>query len=182
MRWPSVVVPVIEASMRLTLVNHRSIRPLLVAVAALSTLAFFPAVAHASVGQPAPVTGGLPLTNTTETIGPGINLQHVKALDQKGWYNAQFLTVDLSNSAVSTDLLTSGPVASGGPLSAAANKAGAVAGVNGEFFDIGNSNAALGGEVQDGQLLKTSDIGGRQHVGVSQDGIAQLVDLAVDSN
>ncbi|WP_345630512.1 phosphodiester glycosidase family protein [Rugosimonospora acidiphila] len=156
-------------------------RPLLVGVAALSTLAFLPNAAYASGSQSAPVTGGLPLVNTAEKIGPGINLQHVKALDQKGWYDAQFLTVDLSNSAVSTDLLTSGPVASGGPLSVSANKAGAVAGVNGEFFDIGNSNAALGGEVQDGQLLKSADIGGRQHVGVSDDGIAQLVDLTVNA-
>ncbi|XVQ82730.1 hypothetical protein ACQP2K_28255 [Microbispora siamensis] len=116
-----------------------------------STLAFFPAAAHASVGPPAPVTGGLPLINRTEEIGPGVDLRHVKALDRQGWYDAQFLTVDLSNSAVTTDLLTAGPVASGGPLSVAANKAGAVAGVNGEFFDIGSSNAALGGEVFQGR-------------------------------
>ncbi|MEV4299734.1 phosphodiester glycosidase family protein [Microbispora rosea] len=146
-----------------------------------STLAFFPAAAHASVGPPEPVTGGLPLINRTEEIGPGVGLQHVKALDRQGWYDAQFLTVDLSNSAVTTDLLTAGPVASGGPLSVAANKAGAVAGVNGEFFDIGSSNAALGGEVQNGQLLKTADIGGRQHVGVGDDRIARLVDLTVDA-
>ncbi|MFE9863913.1 hypothetical protein ACFYPZ_14365 [Streptomyces sp. NPDC005506] len=129
----------------------------------------------------APITGGIPLINTSEKIGPGIDLQHVKALDQKGWYDAQFLNVDLSKRAVGTDLLTSGPVASGGPLSVAANKAGAVAGVNGEFFDIGASNAALGGEVQNGQLVKSADISGRQHVGVSKDGIAQLVDLTVNA-
>ncbi|WP_162641508.1 phosphodiester glycosidase family protein [Streptosporangium sp. 'caverna'] len=161
--------------------NHRYTRPLLVALAAATTLSALPAAAYADGSQPAPVTGGIPLINTVEKIGPGINLQHVQALDQKGWYNAQFLTVDLSNSAVGTDLLTAGPVASGGPLSVAANKAGAVAGVNGEFFDIGNSNAALGGEVQNGQLIKTADIGGRQHVGVSKDGIAQLVDLTVNT-
>ncbi|WP_433379047.1 phosphodiester glycosidase family protein [Actinoplanes sp. CA-142083] len=129
----------------------------------------------------APATGGIPLIDTAERIGPGIDLKHVQALDASGWYDARFLTVDLSNRAVSTDLLTSGPVASGGPLSTAANKAGAVAGVNGEFFDIGNTNAALGGEIQNGQLLKTADANGRQHVGVSKDGVAQLVDLAVDA-
>jgi len=167
--------------MKLMVLNHRRTRTLLPALAVAATLVVAPAAAYADSGQPAPVTGGIPLINTTEKIGPGIDLQHVKALDQKGWYNAQFLTVDLSDRAVSTDLLTSGPVASGGPLSAAANKAGAVAGVNGEFFDIGNSNAALGGEVQNGQLIKTADIGGRQHVGVSADGIAQLVDLTVNT-
>ncbi|MEV4177463.1 phosphodiester glycosidase family protein [Nonomuraea sp. NPDC049709] len=155
--------------------------PLIVALAAATTLAALPAAAYADDSRPAPVTGGIPLINTAERIGPGIDLQHVKALDQKGWYDAHFLSVDLSNSAVGTDLLTAGPVAFGGPLSVAANKAGAVAGVNGEFFDIGNSNAALGGEVQNGQLRKTADIGGRQHVGVGGDGIARLVDLTVDA-
>ncbi|MEU6344565.1 phosphodiester glycosidase family protein [Streptomyces sp. NPDC046977] len=162
--------------------NHRRARPLLVVLATATALAAAPAVAYADSSRPAPVTGGIPLVNTSEKIGPGIGLQHVKAVDQKGWYDAQFLTVDLSNSAVGTDLLSSGPVASGGPLSDAVNKAGAVAGVNGDFFDIGNSNAALGGEVQNGQLVKTADIsGGRKHVGVSKDGIAQLVDLTVNT-
>ncbi|MFJ5214437.1 phosphodiester glycosidase family protein [Streptomyces sp. NPDC088354] len=162
--------------------NHRRARSLLVVLATATALAAAPAVAYADSSRPAPVTGGIPLVNTSEKIGPGIGLQHVKAVDQKGWYDAQFLTVDLSNSAVGTDLLSSGPVASGGPLSEAVNKAGAVAGVNGDFFDIGNSNAALGGEIQNGQLVKTADIsGGRKHVGVSKDGVAQLVDLTVDT-
>ncbi|MFB9834144.1 phosphodiester glycosidase family protein [Actinoallomurus acaciae] len=158
--------------------SHRS---LLVAFAAATIAVASPVAAHAQGSPPSPVTGGIPLVNTTEMIGPGISLQHLKALAPSGWYDGQFMTVDLSNRAVSTDLLTSGPVASGGPLSTAANKAGAVAGVNGEFFDIGNSNAALGGEIQNGRLIKTADIGGRQHVGVSDDGIAQLVDLTVDT-
>ncbi|MFI6085150.1 phosphodiester glycosidase family protein [Streptomyces sp. NPDC051217] len=187
--------------------NHRRTGSWLLVLATATALAAAPAVAYADsgpvgpvvvapanidpvtgvpvTGAPAtgaPVMGGIPLTNTSEKIGPGIDLQHVKALDQKGWYDAQFLNVDLSKRAVGTDLLTSGPVASGGPLSEAANKAGAVAGVNGEFFDIGNSNAALGGEVQNGKLLKSADISGRQHVGVTKDGIAQLVDLTVNAN
>ncbi len=167
--------------MKSMVLNHPRKKLLLVALAATTTLVVAPGAVYADGGPPAPVTGGIPLINTAEEIGPGINLRHVKALDQKGWYDARFLTVDLSDKAVSTDLLTAGPVASGGPLSVAANKAGAVAGVNGEFFDIGNSNAALGGEVQNGQLRKTADIGGRQHVGVGKDGVARLVNLMVDA-
>nr|WTB32089.1 phosphodiester glycosidase family protein [Streptomyces sp. NBC_00830] len=166
------------------------VAPVVVAPANVDPVTGVPVTGAQTTGAPvtgapaggAPVTGGIPLINTSEKIGPGIDLQHVKALDQKGWYDAQFLNVDLSDRAVGTDLLTSGPVASGGPLSVAANKAGAVAGVNGEFFDIGASNAALGGEVQNGQLVKSADISGRQHVGVSKDGIAQLVDLTVNAN
>lgn len=166
------------------------VAPVVVAPANVDPVTGAPVTGAQAAGAPvtgapaggAPITGGIPLINTSEKIGPGIDLQHVKALDQKGWYDAQFLNVDLSKRAVGTDLLTSGPVASGGPLSVAANKAGAVAGVNGEFFDIGASNAALGGEVQNGQLVKSADISGRQHVGVSKDGIAQLVDLTVNAN
>lgn len=167
--------------MKVMVLNHRHMTPMVAALATAATLAVSPAAAYAD-SPSAPVTGGIPLINTTERIGPGISLQHVKALDQKGWYDANFLTVDLSDRAVSTDLLTAGPVAFGGPLSEAANKAGAVAGVNGEFFDIGNSNAALGGEVQNGQLVKSPDISGRQHVGVGSDGIAKLVDLTLDAS
>ncbi|MDN3354969.1 phosphodiester glycosidase family protein [Actinomadura sp. DC4] len=171
-------------------VNHRAARPLLVALAAAAALVVLPAPAHADAdaGQPLPVTGGLPLVDTTERIGPGIDLQHVQALDQNGWYNGRFLTVNLSDSAVSTDLLTAGPVASGGPLSEAADKAGAVAGVNGDFYDLGNSTAAHGAEIQNGKLLKTSNLGGPEaaqtqpHVGVSEDGIAQLVNATVSAS
>lgn len=160
----------------------RQIVPLVGTIATAASLLVSPAAASAAPAQPqAPVTGGIPLVDTVEKIGPGIDLKSVKALESSGWYDARFLTVDLSNKAVGTDLLTSGPVASGGPLSEAARKAGAVAGVNGEFFDIGGSTAALGGEIQDGKLLKTADVSGRQHVGVSKDGVAQLVDLAVDA-
>jgi 3',5'-cyclic AMP phosphodiesterase CpdA len=166
--------------MRSKALRPRHFVPLLGVAATAVTLLASPAMASPAPPQ-APVTGGIPLVDSDEKIGPGIDLRHVNALDANGWYDAQYLTVDLKNGAVSTDLLTSGAVASGGPLSVSANKAGAVAGVNGEFFDIGNSNAALGGEVQNGKLVKTADTGGRPHVGVSKDGIAQLVDLAVDA-
>lgn len=174
--------------MRTTTLHPRWSRPLAAAVATATLLTALPSVAQANVA-PADVAPAdlaqadeLTLTNTLEDVGPGISLRHLKAVDEGGWYDARFLTIDLAEDAVSTDLLTAGPVASGGPLSVAANRAGAVAGVNGEFFDIGNSNAALGGEVQGGVLRKTSDISARPHVGVSQDGIAQLVDLAVDAS
>nr|WP_062338842.1 phosphodiester glycosidase family protein [Herbidospora sakaeratensis] len=167
------------------ILNRQATRPLLLALAAMTTLALLPAAAHADTE---PVTGGIPLINTIEKIGPGIDLRHIQAVDQKGWYNARFLTVDLSNSAVTTDLLTAGPVASGGPLTVAADKAGAVAAVNGDFYDLGNSTAAHGAEIQNGKLRKTTNLGGPEaaaiqpHVGVSMDGLAQLVNVTVNAS
>src|SRR3954471_17927949 len=146
-RWGSRPLLNRRNQMRSKALKPRHFVPLLGVAATAVTLLASPAMASPAPAQ-APVTGGIPLVDSDERIGPGIDLRHVNALAANGWYDAQYLTVDLTNGAVSTDLLTSGAVASGGPLSVSANKAGAVAGVNGEFFDIGNSNAALGGEIQ----------------------------------
>jgi len=124
----------------------------------------------------------LALTDKTETIGPGITLQHLKTLSATGWLDEQVLTADLSNPAVSSDLLTAGPVAQGGPLTAAANKAGAVAAVNGDFFDIDNSQAPLGVEVQDGALVKSAQASGWPAVGVGKDGLGRLIDATLDAS
>ena len=71
----------------------------------------------------------------------------------------------------------------GGPLTEAADKAGAVAGVNADFFDIGNSTAALGGQILGGTLLKSPDGGtGWNHAGVGKDGIGRLVDMTLEAS
>ncbi len=87
-------------------------------------------------------------------------------LSEIGWTDAQVLEVDLQRDGVRTDLLTAGPVARGSALSAQVREAGAVAGVNGDFFDINNSNAAIGPEILGGAIRK-SGIGRTQVAGVS---------------
>ena len=146
---------------------------LLAAIAAIFAL---PAMARAAEER-------LPLIDKTESLGPGITLHHLKSLGQNGWQDKQVLTVHLNEPGVSTNLLTAGSVAQGGPLTEAANKAGAVAGVNGDFFDIGNSTAAEGGEVQSGQLIKSGNVGHSvtSHFGVTTAGIAELANLAIEA-
>ncbi len=122
----------------------------------------------------------LTLSDTTEPIGPGITLRHFVTLQQIGWTDAQVLTVDLQGDGVNADLLTAGKVAAGGPLSASAKAAGAVAGVNGDFFDINNSNAAIGPEMQAGLPLK-SGAGSTQVVGVTPGGLGRLANLTLDA-
>ncbi len=145
-------------------------------LAALAVLLVVPALARAEER--------LPLIDKTEALGPGISLHHLKSLGQGGWQDEQVLTVHLDQAGVGTDLLTAGAVAKGGPLSTAANKAGAVAGVNGDFFDIGNSTAAEGGEVENGQLVKSASLSrsAANHIGVSKSGIAQLANLAIEAS
>ncbi|MDO8211567.1 phosphodiester glycosidase family protein, partial [Conexibacter sp. CPCC 206217] len=143
-------------------------------LAGVSLAAAIPTVAQAA--------DSLALTDKTEQVGPGISLQHLKTLDARGWVDEQILTVDLANRAVTPDLLAGDTVTSAGPISKKADKAGAFAGVNGDFFDIDNSNAALGAEVRSGELLKSTDWDGHLQAGVTRDGIGQLVDMAVDAH
>ena len=116
-------------------------------------------IALAAVALLAPATATaaepLPLTDSTERIGPGVTLRHLVTLSEIGWTDAQVLTVDLQREGVKTDLLTAGAVARGSALSAQVREAGAVAGVNADFFDINNSNAAIGPEIQGGAIRKS---------------------------
>ncbi|WP_053226437.1 phosphodiester glycosidase family protein [Solirubrobacter soli] len=142
-------------------------------IAAAAIVAATPSFAHAA--------DRLSLIDTSEPVGPGITLQHHKFLDSSGWYDEQVLTVDLSNSAVKSDLLTAPKVAQGEALTTMANRVGAAAGVNGDFFDIDSTQASLGGEVKAGELIKSADFSGWAHVGVTKDGLGRLVDLTLQA-
>jgi len=137
------------------------------------------ALALALVAAPAAGAEPLGLVDETETLGPGIRLDHDVALEPTGFVDRQVVTVDLTQPAVTSDLLSAPSIAQGTALSQQANAAGAVAGVNGDFFDINNSNAALGFEIQGGALRKSGDRNGGQSFGVTEDGIGQLMALAL---
>lgn len=124
----------------------------------------------------------LPLIQTTETLGPGLTLERTKGLDASGWFDYQSLSVDLANQAITTDVISE-KVASTGPIREHADHVGAVAAVNGDFFDIGNSGAAQGGMIQGGKLLKSPNGGtGWNHAGVGKDAIGRLVDLTLEAS
>ncbi|MGB3444433.1 MAG: phosphodiester glycosidase family protein [Actinophytocola sp.] len=98
----------------------------------------------------------------TRPVAPGVTL---RSFDRYGpdaytgaptWLQGDSLTVDLTK-GTTVDYLFPGQVAKGEPLSTTANRAGAVAAVNGDFFDISNSNAPLGVGIQDGQLVQSPD-------------------------
>jgi len=162
---------------------------LLAAAVAAGTLGAAPSASAAPSGPAASSTSAGPprtddsiaLTDETEQVGPGITLRELTSVSPTGWYDQQILTVDLANPAVTSDLLSGEHVTDRGPISEKANAAGAVAGVNGDFFDIDASGAPLGAEVKNGELLKSSDHGTWDHVGVGQDGIGRAVDMTLDA-
>lgn len=134
-----------------------------------------------ALAEPASPTS-VALTDKTESLGPGISLRRLTTVTPTGWYDQQILSADLANPAVTGDLLSGEKVTDRGAISGKADKAGAVAGVNGDFFDINNSGAPLGAAVKNGELLKSADANGWQHVGVGQDGIGRAVNMALQAS
>jgi exopolysaccharide biosynthesis protein len=71
--------------------------------------------------------------------------------------------VDLTQPGVRADLLTPGAVAARAPVAKMADSSDAVAGINGDFFDIGRTSAPVGPAVQDGRALKAAAPQGRRY-------------------
>jgi hypothetical protein len=95
-------------------------------------------------------------------VAPGVTLHSFDRYGPDGytavptWLQGDSLTVDLTK-GTTVDYLFPGQVAKGEPLSATANRAHAVAAVNGDFFDINNSTAPLGVGIQNGQVVQSPD-------------------------
>ncbi|WP_426242083.1 phosphodiester glycosidase family protein [Nocardioides sp. LHG3406-4] len=80
-------------------------------------------------------------------MAPGINFRQWDQIDGRqpvGQIRAQLLTIDINNPANELDLVAPAKVPVRKPVSELAAKAGAVAAVNGDFFDIGDTGAPLG--------------------------------------
>ncbi|MGX6447004.1 phosphodiester glycosidase family protein, partial [Patulibacter sp. S7RM1-6] len=152
----------------------RRLRPR-TAIAAVAITLALPSAAHAAATVP------LSIVDDHEPLGPGVELAHQKYLASTGWVDRQVLTVDLADPAVTTDLLHADKIAQGSALTKQANRVGAVAGVNGDFFDIGNSGASLGFEIAGGQLRKSGTRNNGQSVGVTQGGVGRLLNLALSA-
>jgi hypothetical protein len=121
----------------------------------------------------------------------------------KGVAHAHVLTVDLRNPRVRVDLLHPGAVASRAPVSQLADSAGAVAGVNGDFFNITETQhpgveatgSTVGPAMASGHELKAAVPNGQRFgpalppgttteevLGVGVDRRARLDSLALDGS
>ncbi|SDR75267.1 phosphodiester glycosidase family protein [Actinopolymorpha singaporensis] len=116
----------------------------------------------AQAPRAADVAPRLETATASRPVAPGVTL---RSFDRYGpdaytgtpnWLQSDSLTVDLTK-GTSVGYLFPGRVASGAPISEQARQAGAVAAVNGDFFDINNSNAPLGVGIKDGTLLQSPD-------------------------
>ncbi|MFE3497425.1 phosphodiester glycosidase family protein [Streptomyces sp. NPDC059175] len=147
-------------------------------------------------------SAGTATAATTWTrVSAGVVYRWFDITAAKGTARAHLLSVDLRDPRVSVGLLYPGAVGARAPVSVLADRAHAVAGVNGDFFNITETQhpgvaatgAAVGPAVVDGQELKAAVPNGqrfgpalppgtttRDVLGVGRDGTARLGRLALD--
>ncbi|MEU7817429.1 phosphodiester glycosidase family protein [Pseudonocardia sp. NPDC049154] len=95
-------------------------------------------------------------------VAPGVTHRDITTTTAAGNVMGDVVEVDLTTPGVRADLLTPGAVAARAPIKGMADGSGAVAGINGDFFDIGRTSAPAGPAVQDGRFLKAAVPQGRR--------------------
>ncbi|MEU2713193.1 phosphodiester glycosidase family protein [Streptomyces sp. NPDC007205] len=126
----------------------------------LTVVTAFGVLAGAALAGAAPA-GAVP---AGERIAPGVTYRQFDVRAAAGTAHAHLLTVDLADPHVRVDLLQPGAVAARATVSAMADSAGAVAGVNGDFFHITETQhpgvaatgASVGPAIADGRVLKAA--------------------------
>lgn len=164
---------------------QRQKRPMARLLAAMLTCLLTTPILSAPAGASAPAavsaaqsTPALLVDQRSVTpVGPGITRTEITRFDALGWIRAQVLEADLTNPAVSLNLLFSGSLTGTETLSRAVARTGAVAGINGDFFDIQATRAPVGGAVQAGQLLKSGSAGWETVAGLGADGLGRMAGL-----
>ncbi|MFF3486540.1 phosphodiester glycosidase family protein [Streptomyces sp. NPDC002701] len=166
---------------------------------ALTVFAAWSALAGGALAGAAPASG----TPGFSRIAPGVSYTEFDIPAAKGVAHAHVLSVDLRNPRVSVDLLHPGAVAARSTVSQLADAQGAVAGVNGDFFNITETQhpgveatgASVGPAVANGHTLKAAVPDGQRFgpalppgtstkdvLGVGTDGRALLDSLALDGS
>jgi len=154
------------------------------AAAAVPATAASAAPAHAPSPPKAPnpphydttAPGAIQVDRTDEEVAPGLTLTTFDTYDASGFVRVHVHAADLRRHGLRPNLVASGGVSDPQPLSTQANATGAVAAVNADFFNINETNATLGPEIQSGLLRKGLSTPGSV-TGVGTDGIARLANV-----
>ncbi|MFC4466623.1 phosphodiester glycosidase family protein [Streptomyces xiangluensis] len=163
----------------------------------LTVLAVWSVLAGAALVGAAPASGA----QGAVQIAPGVKYTQFDIPAAKGMAHAHVIDVDLRNPRVGVDLMHPGAVAARAPVSQLADGRGAVAGVNGDFFNITEvqhpgveaTGASVGPAIASRRTLKAAVPDGQRFgpalppatstkdvLGVGADRRARLDSLALD--
>ncbi|MER7706643.1 phosphodiester glycosidase family protein [Kitasatospora sp. NPDC097605] len=171
----------------------------LCALVAAGLPALAPATAWAAPGGPAaPGAGGtaadpgLVLDRPGESvvtrrdvtpIAPGLTMTAFDRLGRSGWIRGKVLVADLATEGLSVDYLSSGQVTTRQTVTEMARGAGAVAAINGDYFDMNASEAPLGvGVSREDGLIHAPIEGWNQAVTVGTDGLARMAEVFLEGH
>jgi exopolysaccharide biosynthesis protein len=148
---------------------------LLLAVVAtgLSTLG---TASPACAAQPLP-PGTVEPTGPVVTLAGGVTEQSQDFVTTRGKQHTHVLDVDLTNPKVRLGVVQAGNRVThpaDETVSSMANRTGALAGVNGDYFEIGTTGRPLGGVVSGGAILKSPRPGFNAQLTVRPDGSATI--------
>ncbi|MFZ5815763.1 MAG: phosphodiester glycosidase family protein [Bacillota bacterium] len=122
------------------------------------------------------------LAEAERPLAQGLTVRSFERLYPSGWVKGWLLSADLADPSLRSDLVTSPALTGGEVLSAMAGRAGAVAALNGDFFDIGQTGIALGSVVRGGEFLQSRIPDWPNAAGVGRDRIGRLVDVALEGS
>ncbi|WP_147375268.1 phosphodiester glycosidase family protein [Jiangella rhizosphaerae] len=115
-----------------------------------------------------------------QAIAPGMELTTFSRLEDGGWNAGSILEVDL-DSGVTLDYQYSGEVTTTATVRSLAEASGATAAINGDFYDINNSNAPLGAGVSRDEGMVTAPTAGHENaLAVSSNGAAALAQVFLE--
>nr|WP_238355265.1 phosphodiester glycosidase family protein [Kribbella sandramycini] len=121
---------------------------------------------------------GVVASRQDSPVAPGVTYTSFERLDPRGWLRGDLLSTDLSKRGVTVDYVNTGKVSGGTPLSQQLARKGAIAGVNGDFFDINDTTAPLGvGIEQSGRLINAPAAGHNDTAVIGKDGLGRIAQL-----
>ncbi|MFI2361534.1 phosphodiester glycosidase family protein [Promicromonospora sp. NPDC019610] len=124
-------------------------------------------------------------------IAPGLELTRFARLGEDGWLSGEVLVADLGAAGADGQVPRGtvrvgyvGPerIADTAPVSEMASSRGAIAAINGDYFDINNSGAALGASIDDGMLVKSASPGRERAVAFGSDGVGRLAQIFLEGS
>ncbi|MEV6529869.1 phosphodiester glycosidase family protein [Streptomyces sp. NPDC051639] len=135
-----------------------------------------------ATADPRPARSGsdsLQTASDTERIAPGVTLTRQRSVDAAGFLDGYVLRADLDGPT--RPRLLAPTVSTRDTPTNLADRANAVAATNGDFFAIDTTNAPIGPEVRDGELIK-ADARPASVVGLDKNGVGQIADLLLEGS